>query len=52
MPAATAVHFFLELAAILVACRLVGLLSQRLGQPQVVGEMVAGVFSGPRCWVA
>ena len=47
MPAATAVHFFLELAAILVTCRLVGLLSQRLGQPQVVGEMVAGVVLGP-----
>src|ERR1700744_4985731 len=47
MPAATAVHFFLELAAILVACRLVGLAGQRLGQPQVVGEMVAGVVLGP-----
>src|SRR5271166_3674598 len=47
MPAATAVHFFLELAAILVTCRFVGLLSQRLGQPQVVGEMVAGVLLGP-----
>jgi Kef-type K+ transport system membrane component KefB len=47
MPAATAVHFFLELAAILVACRLVGLLSERLGQSQVVGEMIAGVLLGP-----
>jgi len=47
VPAATAVHFFLELAAILLTCRLVGLLSQRLGQPQVVGEMVAGVVLGP-----
>lgn len=47
MPAATAAHFFLELAAILVTCRFVGLLSQRLGQPQVVGEMVAGVLLGP-----
>jgi Kef-type K+ transport system membrane component KefB len=47
VPAATAVHFFLELAAILLTCRLVGLLSQRLGQPQVVGEMVAGVLLGP-----
>jgi Kef-type K+ transport system membrane component KefB len=47
MPAATAVHFFLELAVILIACRLVGLASQRLGQPQVVGEMVAGVLLGP-----
>jgi K+:H+ antiporter len=47
MPAATAVHFFLELAAILATCRLVGLVAQRLGQPQVVGEMVAGVLLGP-----
>lgn len=47
MPAPTAVHFFLELAAILAACRFVGLLAQRVGQPQVVGEMVAGVVLGP-----
>jgi Kef-type K+ transport system membrane component KefB len=47
MAAATAVHFFLELAAILAACRVVGLASQRLGQPQVVGEMIAGVLLGP-----
>jgi Kef-type K+ transport system membrane component KefB len=47
MPAATAVHFFLELAVILIACRLVGLASERLGQPQVVGEMIAGVLLGP-----
>ena len=47
MPAATAVHFLLELAVILGVCRLVGLIAQRLGQPQVVGEMVAGVLLGP-----
>ena len=47
MPAATAVHFLLALAVILGTCRLVGLMSQRLGQPQVVGEMVAGVLLGP-----
>ena len=47
MPASIAIHFFLELAAILVACRVVGLASQRLGQPQVVGEMIAGVLLGP-----
>ncbi|MEE3062970.1 MAG: cation:proton antiporter [Actinomycetota bacterium] len=47
MPASTAVHFFLELAVILGVCRLVGLVSQRLGQPQVVGEMIAGVLLGP-----
>lgn len=32
---------------ILAVCRLVGAMSRRLGQPQVVGEMVAGVFMGP-----
>lgn len=47
MHAATAVHFFGELAVILLACRIVGLLAKRLGQPQVVGEMIAGVLLGP-----
>ncbi|KUI18825.1 potassium transporter [Mycobacterium lehmannii] len=47
MPAATAVHFFLALAVILAACRLAGLLTQRVSQPPVVGEMIAGVFLGP-----
>jgi Kef-type K+ transport system membrane component KefB len=47
MPAATAIHFFLELAVILATCRLVGLVAQRVGQPQVVGEMIAGVLLGP-----
>ncbi len=32
---------------ILVAAQLVGRLAQRLGQPQVVGEMIAGVMLGP-----
>jgi Kef-type K+ transport system membrane component KefB len=41
------VAFFLQMAVILAACRVVGLLGRRLGQPQVVGEMVAGVLLGP-----
>ncbi|MBN6150880.1 cation:proton antiporter [Xanthomonas sp. AmX2] len=41
------VYFFLQAAAILLICRLVGLLARRLGQPQVVGEMIAGVMLGP-----
>src|SRR5882672_2984243 len=41
------VAFFLQMFFILVVCRLVGLLARRLGQPQVVGEMIAGVFMGP-----
>jgi Kef-type K+ transport system membrane component KefB len=41
------VQFFLQLAVILVTCRVVGLVASRLGQPQVVAEMVAGVLLGP-----
>ena len=39
--------FFLQMFVILLTCRLVGAMSRRLGQPQVVGEMIAGVFLGP-----
>ena len=41
------IHLFLQLAVILISCRLVGKLLRYLGQPQVVGEMVAGVLLGP-----
>jgi Kef-type K+ transport system membrane component KefB len=47
-PGDISVHFFLQLAVILLACRVVGWLGKRLlAQPQVVGEMVAGVVLGP-----
>jgi Kef-type K+ transport system membrane component KefB len=39
--------FFLQMLFILLACRVVGALARKLGQPQVVGEMIAGVFLGP-----
>jgi len=39
--------FFLQMCVILALCRVVGAFSRRLGQPQVVGEMIAGVFLGP-----
>jgi Kef-type K+ transport system membrane component KefB len=42
-----AVQFFLQIAVILLTCRLVGLVAARLGQPQVVAEMIAGVVLGP-----
>lgn len=42
-----AVQFFLQLAVILLFCRVVGLIAARLGQPQVVAEMIAGVLLGP-----
>ncbi len=41
------VVFFLQMAFILAICRIVGLFAQKMGQPQVVGEMVAGVLMGP-----
>ena len=47
-PGDFSIHFFLQLAAILIACRIVGWLGKTLlGQPQVVGEMIAGVVLGP-----
>lgn len=42
------VTFFLQMAVILLTCRIVGWLGQKyLHQPQVVGEMIAGVILGP-----
>ena len=41
------VHLFLQLAVVLAACRLVGVLLRRLGQTQVVADMVAGFLLGP-----
>lgn len=47
-PAQLSVAFFLQAAVILVTCRLVGTVAERwLGQPRVVGEMIAGVLLGP-----
>ncbi|WP_129586453.1 cation:proton antiporter [Sphingomonas montana] len=47
-PGDYSIHFFLQLAVILLMCRVVGWLGKRLlGQPQVVGEMIAGVLLGP-----
>jgi len=42
-----AVHFFAQIAVILVICRVVGVLAAKFGQPQVVAEMIAGVLLGP-----
>ena len=41
------VAFFLQVFVILAAARVVGRLARRVGQPQVVGEMIAGVLIGP-----
>ncbi|GAO53061.1 cation:proton antiporter [Novosphingobium sp. MD-1] len=48
VPGDFSVHFFLQLTLIILACQVVGRIGQKfLGQPQVVGEMIAGVLLGP-----
>jgi Kef-type K+ transport system membrane component KefB len=42
-----AVHFFFQVAVILLVCQLVGIIGRRVGQPQVVSEMLGGVLLGP-----
>jgi Kef-type K+ transport system membrane component KefB len=42
-----AVHFFFQIAVILLACRVVGIIAAKFGQPQVVAEMITGVLLGP-----
>jgi Kef-type K+ transport system membrane component KefB len=44
---AHAAHLFLQLTVIIAACRMCGMLMRRIGQPPVIGEMVAGVLLGP-----
>lgn len=47
-PAEVSIVFFAQLFVIVLAARAVGWLGKRcLGQPQVVGEMIAGVVLGP-----
>ena len=46
-PPQLAVQFFLQIAIILVVCQVVGAIARRMGQPQVVAEMIAGVLLGP-----
>jgi Kef-type K+ transport system membrane component KefB len=40
-------HLLLQLTVILATARILALLLQRLGQPAVIGEMVAGLLLGP-----
>lgn len=47
-PSELSAYFFLQLALIIATCRVIGYAVRRwLGQPQVVGEMMAGVVLGP-----
>jgi Kef-type K+ transport system membrane component KefB len=45
---------FLQVTIIVALGRLMGLLMRRIGQPQVIGEMLAGIMLGPSLlgWIA
>ena len=49
-----ALHVFLLLAAIIGACKLMGVVARNLGQPQVIAEMITGFLLGPSLfgWLA
>ena len=40
-------HVLLALAVVVVAARLVGVIVARVGQPPVIGEVLAGILLGP-----
>ena len=40
-------HLFLDMAIIVVAAKLFGILARKVHAPQVVGEIVAGLIIGP-----
>ncbi len=40
-------QFVLQLIVILIVCRLVGRVMTMIGQPRVIGEMIAGILLGP-----
>ena len=44
---AAVLHLLLALVAVIASCRLVGTVFLRLGQPAVIGEVVAGILIGP-----
>lgn len=40
-------HFFLQLGVILLACRICSMAMRKVGQPAIIGEMIAGIVLGP-----
>ena len=46
MPEHSFTHLLAVLVALLLAAKLLGVLAQKIGQPAVVGELIAGVLLG------
>jgi len=44
---AVSTRVFLDLFIVICVCRLIGILFRALGQPSVVGEIIAGILLGP-----
>lgn len=42
-------HYLLDLALIILSTKLLGLVTQRIQMPQVVGALLAGLILGPAC---
>ncbi len=42
-------HLLLALVVVILSCRILGSVFRRLGQPAVIGEVVAGILIGPSC---
>jgi len=40
-------HFFLQLGVILLVCRICSMVMRKVGQPAIIGEMIAGIVLGP-----
>ena len=36
-------HFFLQLGVILLVCRICSMVMRKVGQPAIIGEMIAGI---------
>jgi Kef-type K+ transport system membrane component KefB len=45
----TLLHLLVALVVVVVACQIVGNIFHRLGQPAVIGEVIAGILIGPSC---
>ncbi len=43
-------RFLIELAIILISTKVFGLVAKKLGLPQVVGMLIAGILIGPAVW--
>lgn len=45
--ASVLLYLLLDLAIIIVAARTCGAIAKRMGQPAVIGEVIAGIILGP-----